>query len=64
MSAQDYKELSPRERQIVEAVWDGLRVKEIGGRLHIASRTVEYHKAVILRKWYCRSMLTVCRLGL
>ncbi|UVT20054.1 MAG: helix-turn-helix transcriptional regulator [Nitrospira sp.] len=64
MIAQGYKDLSHRERQVLQAVWDGLRVKEIGGRLRIASRTVEYHKAVILRKWHCRNFLTVCRLAL
>lgn len=64
MSTQDYKGLSHRERQILEADWDGLSVKVVASRLRLSPRTVEYHKAMILRKSHCSSILTAWRLAL
>jgi len=64
MSGQGYKKLTDREHQVLRAVWDGLTVKALASRLKLSVRTVEYHKAMILRKWHCRTMLMVCRLAL
>lgn len=64
MIAQDYKRLSPRECQVLQAAWEGLTHEEIGYRLHITRKTVDFHKGMILRKWECRNFLTVCRLAL
>lgn len=64
VNSQADKKLTNREHQVLQAVWDGLSVKAIANRLKLSVRTVEYHKAMILRKWHCGSMLGACRLGL
>jgi DNA-binding NarL/FixJ family response regulator len=60
----DYPELTDRERQVLEAVWDGLSAKEVGDRLNISGKSVEGHKTNIMKKWRCHSFLAACRLGL
>lgn len=42
--------LSPRERQVLAAVAQGLTNKEIGAKLGISHRTVEVHRARLMRK--------------
>ena len=42
--------LTPRERQILEMVSDGLTMQQIGRRLSISPRTVETHVAKLYRK--------------
>lgn len=42
--------LSRRERQVLEAITDGLSNREIGERLAISSRTVEIHRSNMLSK--------------
>lgn len=41
--------LTPRRRQILEMIAQGLTMKEIGVRLGIATRTVEKHKYLLMR---------------
>ena len=42
--------LTPRERELVELVCEGLRNKEIAARLHISLPTVSHHLTSIFRK--------------
>ena len=42
--------LTPRERQVLELLVKGLRGKEIGARLGVSLRTVDVHRASVLRK--------------
>jgi two-component system response regulator NreC len=42
--------LTDREREVLRLVAEGLATKEIAGRLDISSRTVETHRANIMRK--------------
>lgn len=42
--------LSPREREILQLVAEGHSAAEIGKRLHISPRTVEMHRANVMRK--------------
>lgn len=42
--------LTPRERQILELIWEGLTNREIGRRLNISVKTVEAHRATIMKK--------------
>lgn len=49
-SAQTSQALTPRERQIAQHVVNGQSAKEIGRILGISHRTVEVHRASIMRK--------------
>jgi DNA-binding NarL/FixJ family response regulator len=43
-------ELTGRQREILQLVAEGRSNKEIGGILHVSIKTVEFHKACIMRK--------------
>ena len=42
--------LTPREQQILELIWAGFKNKEIGHRLKISAKTVEAHRANMMKK--------------
>jgi DNA-binding NarL/FixJ family response regulator len=42
--------LTVREREIIKLIAEGKSSKEIGGMLYISSRTVQHHRANIMRK--------------
>ncbi len=42
--------LTPREVEVLDLVAEGLTSQKIAGRLHISSKTVENHRANIMRK--------------
>ena len=42
---------TPREREILNYIWAGLTSQEIAARLRIAPKTVESHRANLLRKF-------------
>ncbi|WP_341226525.1 response regulator transcription factor [uncultured Arcticibacterium sp.] len=44
------KKLSPREREILELIAEGLTTKEIAEKLFISTRTVETHRVNMLKK--------------
>ena len=50
------RSLSPREREVLLLVLDGLTSKEIAARLHIATRTVELHRVHVTRKMHAASL--------
>jgi DNA-binding NarL/FixJ family response regulator len=47
---QEPKLLSDREQEILELIWAGYKNKEIGQRLKISVKTVEAHRANMMRK--------------
>lgn len=47
--------LSERERDVAELVVDGFTYKEIGQRLFISAKTVEYHVARMRQRFGCAS---------
>ncbi|MEO9593442.1 response regulator transcription factor [Rhodopirellula bahusiensis] len=51
--------LSPRERQILTLVMDGRLSKQIASKLDISIKTVEAHRANILRKMHVDSFIQV-----
>jgi DNA-binding NarL/FixJ family response regulator len=46
--------LSPRERQVLDALLENLSSKEIGSKLNISERTVKFHVSSILEKYKVR----------
>ena len=42
--------LSPRQREILKLVADGLNTKEIAGHLSISTKTVETHRAQLMER--------------
>jgi two-component system response regulator FixJ len=58
------QDLTPRERQVVELLVQGLHHSDIGDRLGISSRTVEVHKSRIMAKLGARSVAELVRIAL
>ena len=44
------EDLTVRERQILELIWKGLMNREIAMRLKIGTKTVEAHRASMMKK--------------
>lgn len=42
--------LTEREQEILQLIWAGLKNKEIAQRLHISVKTVEAHRANMMKK--------------
>lgn len=54
--------LTPREREVLELVAEGLTSEQIAGRLGIATRTVNVHRGALLDKMQARSTIDLLRL--
>lgn len=48
--------LTPREREVVQLVAEGRTSKEIAGRLGLSAKTVDAHRANVLRKLHLHSV--------
>ena len=44
-------DLTPRQRQIVTLIAEDLTAKEIGDRMGISPKTVEFHRLLIRKRW-------------
>ena len=42
--------LTEREQQVLSHIWDGLKNREIGKELRISPKTVEAHRANMMKK--------------
>lgn len=49
--------LSPRQREVLALLADGMRAREIGVRLGLSEATVRNHIRGVLRKLECHSQL-------
>lgn len=56
--------LTPREREVLLLISEGLQNREIGERLGISPRTVEVYKARMMEKLQCRSLADAVRISL
>ena len=56
--------LTPRERDVLELLSEGLQNLQIAERLAISPRTVEVYKAKMMEKLQCRTLADVVRFGL
>jgi two-component system CheB/CheR fusion protein len=63
-AARRIAELTPRQRQILELILAGQPSKNIAADLGISRRTVEHHRAAILKKTGSRSLPALARLAL
>jgi two-component system response regulator NreC len=59
--ADPFEELTDRERQVLQLIGEGLTNAQIGKRLWIGERTVETHRANLMRKLGFRSLAEVLR---
>jgi FixJ family two-component response regulator len=55
--------LSPRERQVMALMVDGVDNRQLGERLGISARTVEVHKARVMSKLGVRNLAELIRLA-
>lgn len=62
--AQMFAALSPRERELLRLIGEGLSDREIAGRLHLSVRTVEGHAARVRAKTSLRTRAALIRLAL
>lgn len=56
--------LTPREREVLRLVLDGFQNKRIASELHISMRTVENHRASIMRKTGSKSLPALVKLAI
>lgn len=57
-------EPTAREREVLNHIWAGLTSQEIAVRLQIAPKTVESHRANLLRKFRATNSAQLLRLAL
>jgi two-component system response regulator FixJ len=55
--------LTPRERDVLVLLSEGLQNREIAERLEISPRTVEVYKAKMMEKLRCKTLADVVRFG-
>lgn len=60
--AQRMEALTPREKEIMALVADGMSSKVIAGELSISERTVELHRSRIMKKMSARSVADLVRM--
>lgn len=57
-------ELTTREREVLKCIAEGLSSKDIAARFDISTRTVETHRANLMRKLTVRSVAQLVRLAI
>ena len=62
--ASPLEKLTPREREVLIGIARGLTSKEIGGEFNISARTVETHRASLMRKLELRSIALLTQLAI
>jgi len=58
------EKLTPREREVLVGIARGLTSKEIGAQFNISARTVETHRAALMRKLDVRSIALLTQLAI
>jgi DNA-binding NarL/FixJ family response regulator len=57
----DADPLTPRQREVLRLVAEGLSAKQIAGILNISTKTVEFHKAAVMERLGVRSTAQLTR---
>lgn len=63
-SAGPHESLTPRQREVLQLVAEGLTAKEIANELGISTKTVEFHKASIMEALKLRTIAELTRYAL
>jgi two-component system CheB/CheR fusion protein len=64
LTATQLASLTPRQREIMDLVLAGHPNKNIAADLGISQRTVEFHRAVIMKRTHSKSLPELARLAL
>jgi len=56
--------LTPRERDVLRQIVDGLSNREIADRLHLSRKTVEVHRAKVMQKMEARTLSQLIRMAM
>ncbi|MFN7519101.1 MAG: response regulator [Lysobacteraceae bacterium] len=62
-SASPFETLSPREMEVAKLLCQGLKLEEIGRRLHLSGKTVATHKYRLLEKLSIKDTMSLARLA-
>ena len=62
--ADSYRSLTPRERQVMTLLIEGLPNKLVATRLGISARTAEHHRAAVMRKMKARTLSHLIRMAI
>lgn len=62
--AEAYRSLTPREREVMTLLIEGLPNKLIATRLAISARTAEHHRAAVMRKMKARTLSHLVRMAI
>lgn len=57
-------QLTPREQEVMELVINGMSSKEIAAKLNVSFKTIEAHRAKIMKKTQARSVPNLIRMNL
>jgi len=63
-SGRPLEKLTPREREVLVGIAKGLTSKEIGSQYNISARTIETHRAALMRKLDVRSIALLTQLAI
>ena len=63
MKVRNGRELTPRERDVLQDIWTGLSNKEIAASYGISHRTIQQHRQTMMRKWRVDNIATLLELG-
>jgi DNA-binding NarL/FixJ family response regulator len=58
---QEYEKLTTREREVLKLIAEGLSNKDIADRLFVSVRTVEHHRANIMKKLDIKSTASLVK---
>ena len=58
---EEMRHLTPREKEVLVLLCDGLKNTEVAQKLGMATKTVETHRANIMRKTGCRNIAELFR---
>ena len=58
------KDLTPRQREVLQLLAEGCPMKEVGGILNVSEKTVMFHKYHIMRSFNLKSNADIVLLAL